>query len=49
MNFSEQLQSMVLSTPVPKQQVEDRQERPVQKNKREEDLLNTIGLAVKRR
>lgn len=48
MDFSTLLQSMVRSTPSPSLRAEDRKEEPVRKNKREDNLMNTIGLAVKR-
>lgn len=49
MDFSEMLQGMVRSTPTPSLRKEDRKETPKGKNKREDNLMNTIGLAVKRR
>lgn len=49
MDFSTVLQDMVRSTPSPSLHKEDRNETPKQKNKREDNLMNDIGLAVKRR
>lgn len=49
MDFSTMLQDMVRSTPTPSLHKEDRQETPKNKNKREDNLMNDIGLAVKRR
>lgn len=49
MDFSTMLQDMVRSTPTPSLHSEDRQETPKNKNKREDNLMNEIGLAVKRR
>lgn len=48
MDFSQMLQGMVRSTPSPSLHSEDRKEEPMSKNKREDNLMNTIGLAVKR-
>lgn len=49
MDFSMLLQDMVRSTPTSSLHAEDRQETPKNKNKREDNLMNEIGLAVKRR
>lgn len=48
-DFSNILQDMVRSTPTPSLHKEERQETPKTKNKREDNLMNDIGLAVKRR
>lgn len=48
-DFSTLLQSMVRTSPTPSLKKEDRDETPKSKNKREDNLMNTIGLAVKRR
>lgn len=48
--FSTQLQEMVLSTPpIVSRKAEDRKEQPVNQAKREDNLMNDIGLALKRR
>lgn len=49
MDFSMLLQDMVRTSPTPSLQKETRQETPKNKNKREDNLMNEIGLAVKRR
>lgn len=49
MDFSMMLQDMVRTSPTPSLKKEDRNESPKNKNKREDNLMNTIGLAVKRR
>lgn len=49
MDFSALLQDMVRTTPTPSLQKETRDETPKNKNKREDNLMNDIGLAIKRR
>lgn len=49
MDFSTMLQDMVRVTPSPSLHKETRDETPQNKNKREDNLMNDIGLAVKRR
>lgn len=48
MDFSTILQNMVRTTPTPSLHKEDRTETPKGKNKREDNLMNDIGLAIKR-
>lgn len=51
MNFSEQLQNMVYTTPVvnPQQKKEQSQESKPTREKSNKDMLNELGLAIKRR
>lgn len=49
MDFSMMLQNMVRTSPTPSLHKENRDETPQNKNKREDNLMNEIGLAVKRR
>ena len=48
-DFSVELQNMVLATPPISRKAEDRREQPINQTKREDDLMNDIGLALKRR
>lgn len=49
-DFSVDLQNMVLATPpIVSRKAEDRREQPINQTKREDDLMNDIGLAIKRR
>ena len=49
MDFSMMLQDMVRVSPTPSLKKEDRQDSPKNKSKKEDNLMNNIGLAVKRR